>query len=378
MDIHRTLSNIGTYVKFHKGEICAIGAGVTSVAAVTAAIIEAPKARENMAANIKTMKELDKNSETYKKDLAKATAKTAGNAVRDLKFTIGFEVASVALTAIGCSSMRKTITSTSTALAGVTSLLALTEDAIESEYGSEGLNKIKMIRNSNGGIAKTIKTIDPVTGEVHETEVREMAPDLEWLDLNAKELLEQQPAEVQAVFDPTSTVLLDDDSVLFRSCHGDLDLLDTALKCALDSSNHYMWMHGRIRLRNMLDDLEFTSLNGRRFNQDIMDMAGTIDNPSAYDMISKKWIRVKGFDEAGKCEDRKKYGDYSHKYLSYGEDQDKFLFSRPEASDHPYFIIDGKILLQLSYDGNINNLLIGGISPERLASAWTEHPEMEK
>ena len=128
----------------------------------------------------------------------------------------------------------------------------------------------------------------------------------------------------------------------------------------------------------MVDDLEFSDINGPRWNQDILDMAGTVDMPKAYDMVAKKYITVKGFDDDGFVDDRKAYGEFTHKYLSYGTEQDKYFFARPEADDHPYFIIDGRVLLELSYDGNISNLGIGKVTPERKRSAWVENPEMEK
>ena len=379
MDIRTMISNAVTWAKFHKGEICAFGAVACGVGATGCAIYESKKARERFAENKKQILTIrdNKDSETYKKDLAMQALKTAGNAAFDMKFTLVCEAGMIIFTILGCSSMRKTITTVSANAAGLASLVALTEEAIRQEYGEEGLHKIKTIR-AERQLPVTVKRYDPVSGESHEVKTTEPAPDLEWLDIAARDFLKTQPAEVQAYFDPTSTVLLDDDSILYRSCHGDLDLLTGALRTALDNSNHTLWMNGRIRLRSMVDDLEFISLTGPRFNQDIMDMAGTIDCPTAYDMITKKYVRVKGFDEEGYALERKQYGDFTHKYLSYGEDQDRYLFANPEGSDKPYFIIDDKILLQLSYDGNINNLLIGGVSPERKASAWAEQPEMEK
>lgn len=384
MTFKQFLAGALAWAKFHKGEICAGGAIITGIGAVGFAIYETPKAQRRVKSNkeaLDALKERKINDESYtdaqyRKDLAKASAKTVGNVVYDYKGTILCEAASIAFTIVGVRGMRKVITATSSALATTTGLLAMTEEAIKAEYGEEGLQKIKELRSRP--IHKVEKSINPETGEEIEREVTETPPDMEWLDANAREFLMEQSPEVRARFDPTSTILLDEGSHIFRTCHGDLDMLTANIKAALQRSNITMWDRGRIYLRSMVDDLEFSDLSGPRWNQDILDMAGTVDMPEVYDMVAKKWIRAKGFDDDGIVEDRKAYGEFSHKYLSYGVEQDKYFFARPEASDRPYFIIDGKILLELSYDGNISNLSIGKVTSERKRSAWIEYPEIEK
>lgn len=384
MTFKQFLSGALSWMKFHKGEICAGGAILTGIGAVGFAIYETPNAQRRVKSNkaeLDALRERKKNDPEYtdaqyRKDLAKASAKTVGNVAYDYKGTILCEAASIAFTIVGVRGMRKVITATSSALATTTGLLAMTEEAIRQEYGEEGLAKIKEMRNRP--IHKIEKSINPETGEEVEREVTETPPDMEWLDANAREFLMEQSPEVRAKFDPTCTILLDEGSHLFRTSHGDIDILTANIKAALNRSNITMWDRGRIYLRTMVDDLEFSDLSGPRWNQDILDMAGTVDMPEVYDMVAKKWIKAKGFDDNGVVEDRKAYGEYTHKYLSYGEEQDKFFFARPEADDHPYFMIDGRILLELSYDGNISNLGIGKVSSDRKRQAWIENPEIEK
>lgn len=384
MTFKQFLAGAISWAKFHKGEICAGGAILTGLGAVGFAIYETPNAQRRVKSNTDEIKKLKERRENdpeytenqYRKDLAKASAKTVGNVAYDYKGTILCEAASIAFTIFGVRGMRKVITATSGALATTTGLLAMTEEAIRQQYGEEGLQKVKELRNRP--IHKIEKSINPETGETVEREFIETPPDMEWLDANARDFLMEQSAEVRARFDPTCTVLLDEGSNLWRISHGDLDMLTANIKGALNRSNITMWDRGRIFLRAMVDDLEFSDISGPRWNQDILDMAGTVDMPEVYDMVSKKWIKTKGFDDTGIVEERKAYGEYTHKYLSYGVEQDKFFFARPEASDHPYFMIDGRILLELSYDGNISTLGIGKMTSERKRSAWIENPEIEK
>lgn len=384
MTFRQFLSGMLAWAKYHKGEICATGAVVCSIGAVGFAIYETPKAQRRIKSNkeefnnLKLHRDSDEEYKVkqYKKDLAKHSAKTVGNVLYDYKGTIACEAASILFTVIGCKSMRKVITATSSALATTTGILAMTEEAIRQEYGEDALLKIKELRSRP--IHKKISVVNPETEEIEEKLETMTPPDTEWLDENARDFLMNQPAEVRARFDPTSTVLLDEGSQIFRTSHGDLDILTANIKGALKRSNMTMWKDGRILLRAMVDDLEFLDMSGKRWNQDILNMAGTIDMPICYDYVSKKYIRTKGFDENGVVNDRKQYGEYTHKYLSYGEEQDKYFFARPEAEDHPYFIIDGRILLELSYDGNIAALGTGTVPNERKRSAWIENPEIEK
>lgn len=384
MSFKQFMSGAWSFIKFHKGEICAGGAILTGLGAVGCAIYETPKAQRRITKNtedlraLKVRKEEDPNysATEYKKDLARQTAKTVGNAAYDYKGTILCEAASIIFTIVGVRGMRKVITATSGALATTTGILAMTEEAIKQEYGEEGLLRIKELRANP--IRKVHKEVDPETGDIQEREYIETPPDMEWLDENARDFLMQQSPEIRARFDPTCTVLLDEGSHLFKTSHGDLDILSANIKNALQNSNITMWDRGRIYFRSMIDDLEFNDISGPRWNQDILDMAGTVDMPEAYDMVQKKFVKIKGFDDDGIVEDRKVYGEFTHKYLSYGEDQDKFFFARPESTDHPYFIIDGRILLELSYDGNISNYAIGRVTKDRKRSAWTENPEIEK
>lgn len=379
MDIQRMASNVLAWTKYHKGELCAVGAFVTGAAAVGCAVVESKKARERFILNKENINEIraNKDSETYKSDLAKATLKTVGNAAYDMKFTIGLEVLSGVLTFVGCSSMRKSISNLTVYSAGLASMLALTEEAVRQEFGEDGLKKVKLIRETRP-MPVTVNKIDPATGETYKETTIEEFPDTEWLDLKAKGVLETLPPEVRMNFDPTCTVLLDEDSQLFRSCHGDVELINSTLKQTLRNMNHILWMKGRIRLEQMIDELEFMSTDYERFNPVIMDMAGVIDCPYAYDDVTKKKVKVRGFDDNGIVEDRKQYGEFTHKYLSFGEEQDKFIFSHPEYTDKAPFIIDGKWLLELSYDGNINHLQTTTVSWERKRSAFIEDPEMEK
>lgn len=384
MSFSQVMSGVGSWIKFHKGEICAGGAIITGAAAVGFAIYETPTAQRRISSNKEQLRALKarKNEDPeyakgdYRKDLAKQTAKTIGNAAYDYKGTVLCEAASIIFTVLGVRGMRKVITATSGALATTTGILAMTEEAIRQEYGEDGLLKIKELRANP--IRRISKEVNQETGEIEEREIIDMPPEMEWLDDNAREFLMNQPPEVRSRFDPTCTVLLDEGSHLFRTCHGDLDILTANIKNALQNSNITMWDHGRIYMRSMINDLEFSDISGSRWNQDILDMAGTVDMPEAYDMVSKKYVKIKGFDEDGLVEDRKAYGEFTHKYLSYGVEQDKYFFARPEADDHPYFIIDGRILLELSYDGNIANYAIGKITSDRKRSAWREHPEIEK
>lgn len=384
MNIKSMFENSKQYCSYHKGEICGIGSALFSVAAVGFALFEGEKARKDIseakAEFLRIREEYhDENGNVidgYGRVIAKHTAKMVGRTAYNLKGTLLCEAASITLMAIGIKSLSKSRNAAVALATSALSTLALTESSVESLFGADGLAKVKAQRLQP--LKTEVKRIDPATGEEISKEIVEEGPELEYLDYNAWKILKEQPAEVQAAHDPLSCVVIDDRNSNFTACNGNIDYMLPALKNALDNSNHRMWMKGKIYMEQMLSYLGFNDLDDGTFNRDLMEMLGTIDVPTAYDQVAKKYVRIKGFDEDGMVTNRPDYGEHSHKYLSYGADQDKYLFCRPEAGYDTHFIIDGKLFLDLSYDGNILQYRTGNVSVDRKRSAWVEEPIMEK
>lgn len=372
------MSKVIDFCKFYKGEILTASSILFGAAAVGAAFVESPKCHMRLEENKETYRKIrsaNPDAKKLDKEATKHIAKTAGNVVYDMKFTLGFEALSIICACVGCRSMRKTITATTALATTALSTLAMTESSVESIFGEEGLRKVKAARMQP--IKKVKEVVNSETGEIEKQEYFE-SPDLSCLDYNAWEILRRQSPEVQAAHDPLSCVVIDDRNSTYRSCGGNIELMLPALRNALNQSNHTMWMDGKIYLINELENLGFMDLHDSSFNRNLMEMLGTIDCPTAYDMVSKQTVNIKGFDSNGIATERGDYGEFTHKSLSFGVDQDKYLFGIPEHAEDAYFVIDGKLFLDLSYDGNIKQYLIGNVSPNRKMTAWHEEPWCEK
>lgn len=390
MNAKMMLSNAGTWLKWHKGELLSAASLICGAGAVICAVTEAPNAKSHWDESKKQLgiykdkKLMDESysEQDYKQDLRKTTVSMVATGAKDMKKTLILEGASIIFGIAGAAVSHKAVcaaTATATALA---SQLAFTEDAIEDIWGPEGLLKVREKRIV--GLDKKVKAVDPETGKVEEKTVHITPPDMTILDRKCAALVKTLPIEAQAAFDLSRCVLIDEDNHWYKSCNGNIDMMIPALRNAYNNMNHFMWSdkgHGRIRLGQMIDFLDFEDCSesyegSQRFNHNLMETCGIIDQPYAYDTISHKKIRVKGFDENGFATER--YGEWTHKTVSFGEEQDKYFFSYPESVDKAYFIVDGKIILSLSYDGYIANLLTDDLTPERRRSAWLEDPSMEK
>jgi hypothetical protein len=380
------MSRVGKTLSHYKGEILT-GAGlIAGAGALVFSFFETPKARTHIAEHKKTFNEMrirkhegktDKN--LYKKEYLKELGVTAKDFAWDMKGTIICEALSVGLGIAGCATMRKGITAASTTAASALGLLAMTEAAIKEEYGEEGFQKISERRNKPIKISE--RRVNPKTGEMEEHEYIMEPQEVEYLDDNVRKIVETLPEGARAGFDPAHCVVIDEGNITYRMTNGNLDLIVPTLQTAFRNINWEMQCRdGEINLRRELDILGFADTRSDRFNQEILKVAGTIDTPTAKDLVTGKIIRVKGFNTDGTASDR--YGEYTHKQISFGEDQDAYLFcdtiTRESEYPNPWFIIDGKIILNLSYDGNTNELIPEKLTPERKRSAWIENPEYEK
>ena len=379
------MSKVLKYLSYHKGEIFTGISLVAGAGAVVASFIEAPKARQHLRENRETFKtnrvripEGKTDPEKFKRsELVKHVGKTTKDFAWDMKGTIICEAVSIGFGIAGCCEMRKAVKAASMAAASAASMLAMTEAAVKDVYGEEGFKKIAERRKSPIKISE--RRVNPVSGKVEDHEYTMDPPEEIILDQHVKDIVDQLPLEARAGIDLAHCVLIDNEVFAYRSTNGNIDVLAPTLKNAFLMMNKEMQIEkGEMTMRRELEILGFMdTYDSKRFNQTILKVAGTIDTPTAKDMVSGKTIRIKGFDLDGNATDR--YGEYTHKQLSFGEDQDRWLFGSIEERDvNPWFIIDGKILLNLSYDGNTAELIPENVTVERKRSAWVENPEYEK
>lgn len=379
--------SIISWAKYHRAGLLSGASLLFGAGAVAASFIESPKTHEDWAEGKKALGLIKEkrvtcsdtySEEQYKKDLRKETINMVTTGAKNMKFTIILESLAIGTGIAGIAVGASQISSLTALATSATAALAFNEDAIRDIWGEEGLQKVREKKMT--GVKKTVKEVNPETGKIEEKEIVEYCPDLAVLDANAAELISKLPPEAQAAFDLAHCVVIDEENENFRACNGNIDLLVPALKNALNQSNIQMWNSDfmEIRLRHVISNLGFRDLGSERWNKSLLKNCGTIDSPTAYSWALKRNVKIKGFNDDGICTER--YGEMTHKSLSFGEEQDRYLFSTPEmlTVDNPYFIVDGKLILDLSYDGIIEGLDATGGSKERKMSAWKENPISEK
>lgn len=381
-------SNVGTWIKTNRSEILTTVGVCSSIAAVGFAYKESEKARYRVKKNKETLDEIKKAHDAgdytdaeYRKVLAKQLAKTAGNAAYDMKGTLICEGVAVTSLVASCVLGRKAYKGAAALASTALAYSAMLENGIKDQFGEEALRNIQKKPYSIKKISK--KNED---GTVEEEEVKIESPMIGAIDTKAEELcrLTGYPYSI-------GTILLDNRFSAYKSVGGKLEDLIRNLKFAQTEANNDMWMSGKNKIKDTLDCLGLFASEKDSFNMDLAEMIGTVDTPTAFDVLSNKPIKVPGFDDEGRAVER--YGEYSHKYLSFGEELDKvindYLVGNCEEDDVErrlsYQMVtdprDNKqyILLDLSYDGNIANIVTSrAIVNERMASAWDENPEMLK
>lgn len=386
--MNRFWSNVGTWIKTNRSEILTTVGVCSSIAAVGFACKESEKAKYRLKKNKEELDEIKKAHDAgdytdaeYRKVLAKKLAKTAGNAAYDMKGTLICEGVAVTSLVASCVLGRKAYKSAAALASSALAYSAMLESGITEKYGADALRDIQKKPYALKKVKKTTEDGKEVEEELKTDYTGSFA-----IDTKAEELcrLTGYPYSM-------GTILLDHRFSAYKSVGGKLEDVLRNLKLAQTEANEGMWCSGKNKIADTLKCLGLYEYEKDSFNMELAEMIGTVDVPTAFDILQNKNARVPGFDENGKAVNR--FGEYSHKYLSFGEEVDKvvndYLVGNCEEDDIErrlsyQMVTDPRnnksyILLDLGYDGNIANIVTDkSLVQERMVSAWDENPEMLK
>lgn len=319
----------------------------------------------------------------YKTDRIIETKNTAINYLKDYGVAAGCAIASAAC-ALGSLGLLKKENAAIGAIAGATmaaynqyraNVRAISGDTMDQTYLlGEPLKRITKAKNGDIKVeeckatdAPTAVVLDSIDNEVSE---------------EAKTGFRKTPASL-------TTIKIDEDCPLFAACGGNMHTMALALKCKQDECSRLLWTNGKITYREILETLGYDRTTHKdRFNWEMADILGIIDYPVAKDIRTGKIVKVPGFS-ASETDEAFKYGDRSHKSVSFGPvDFSKLVNEGVDESDYEtgnivklsnrsndlraYFYLD------INCDGDISHLHIGNISQEEIIERCWEHPELQK
>ena len=382
----RKWSNFKSYVSLHKPEILGASGAVLGVAAFGTAIYATHKhgsddyreikAKRNELIRKKNCGEIE--ADEFRKENIKVLCKGAGTLAKDYAIPVGLEIGSHICYAMAGSSYRGQIKSLATDVAGLTATVAMMKANIEDEYGKDAVKKIMTVPTK-----KTVQ-IEDENGKKKKVEVELEDPELACVDSVAY----QDSLKYGWSYSPTR-IKIDERFTIYNTCNGDLAQMLFPLRCSYEMSNEQMWNDGVITVWDILKNIGLEGGKAKTINKSEAKRYGIIDQPKAYNRVTKKVINVPGFKDNGIAE-RKDGLDMTHKRITFGDAQDALiddyecliadigaqvaqeLYHHDETTNREYLYID------IGVDGDISMLRVEDQPWERKVSAWKENPKTQQ
>lgn len=356
------IENSWTWIKAHKGGICVtlgLAAGVGAVATTawkTPAMINAKNEFYDVPVKrlkLNREKGTDENGNVYtekeyRKDMSKALGKAALEVGKQAIIPTVLEAASIGLITYGYGSEHKE------RVAATMALGAMTAAYNNLRNSDNGMIEIES-KNENGEV-EIKKVSTPVPGAID------------------KKVAEESANGTLPVPAGVFTIKLDEEHPVWKTCNGNAVYMAMAVRKMRDDCNDILWRRGRITMAEILTTLGFDRDRDKdRFDWEMANMVGIIDQTKAYDLLTKQWVDIPGYTS----EDRR-FGDAEHKSVSFGPlDWDYIYEAEKMPEDYPvgdrtYYYLD------INCDGNIANLKIKHITEDGMLKRLEAHPELEK
>ena len=369
MNLTRTFSNVSTTLKTYSPEIM-VGAGiimgigsiVTAVMATPKAIEAKKKCDEERAIIVKAKEDgktalgEDYTEADYKKDIRNQAVRSVVAVGKNYILPACLGLGSITLNIASVSVLRNRYTAVAALATTTTAAFAAYRENVIADAG-----KVKDMEYLTGSKLKKEKC-KAVESHIEATEegektVDDIVPyDTVFIDSRAEESL----ANSAMTYSPY-TVIIDERNPIYASCNGNPYYMATRIDAALATCNRKLWSTGKIRLIDILDELEVNRRTyGDSINWEIAEMVGMIDAPEAYNLLTKKWEKTPGVETAGD----EAYGEYNHRSISFGNFDDEVFYNGREIKKHVDYIGEhigqkAAIYLDISCDGVIANKLIG-------------------
>lgn len=391
--------NTGAFLKAYAPDIMTFTSIGCDIAAVGFAIYDTPKAiadkkeYDEAVKVIKAAKEAGVTStgaeygeKEYRRDIVIQTRNTAIKFVKDYWKTGLCLAASTTLKLAELGIVKKEIATSATIAAGAVASFAQYRENVRAMSGELADREYylgqKITRVEHKGKDEEGNSI--VTIE-EKTEPVEGAAPVEIMGCLDKEVEEEIKLGKCPVPAGKFTVKIDEDNPHFRGSGGNPTTMALILKAKLEECNRTMWSRGKIWGTDVLNILGFDEdATNDRFNWNMAHMIGTIDYPVVKDLRTGEIKVTKGF-EMIETEEFAKYGDRTHKSISFGDiDFMDIIENGVDPYTKCYGINihrddNGKcyFYLDINFDGEVGYYSVSLTPEERMERAW-QHPELQK